>query len=316
MSAVDAAERFVPLPTDETLGESSVDDVIAVEELRMRYGATEAVAGINLRVARGEIFAFLGPNGAGKTTTVEILEGFRERTDGSVYVLGVDPSRGGREWRNRIGAVLQESSAEPGLTVRECLELYAGYYDKPRSTEETIALVGLAAKADARGEHLSGGQRRRLEVALALIGDPELIFLDEPTTGFDPSARRTAWSVIEGLRDLGKTVFLTTHYMDEAESLADRIAVIAHGKIVAEGAPRTLGGREAMPASVSFRLPVGVDYPHGRRQNGRVMLESTQPLRDIAMLAGWAHAHELEIEDLEVRKPSLEDVYLDLTRAE
>ncbi|HKD94941.1 MAG TPA: ABC transporter ATP-binding protein [Gaiellaceae bacterium] len=303
-------------PRDEKLAECAVENVIVVEGLRMRYGATEAVAGIDLRIARGEIFAFLGPNGAGKTTTVEILEGFRERTDGTVSVLGVDPNDGGREWRNRIGAVLQESSAEPGLTVRQCLQLYAGYYDNPRSIDETLALVGLAAKADARGEHLSGGQRRRLEVALALIGDPELLFLDEPTTGFDPSARRTAWSVIEGLRDLGKTVFLTTHYMDEAESLADRIAVITQGKIVAEGTPVALGGREAMPTSVSFRLPDGVEYPHGRRENDRVVLESRQPLSDVAGLAAWADAHRVEIEDLEVSKPSLEDVYLELTRTD
>jgi ABC-2 type transport system ATP-binding protein len=314
MSLLGEPERFVAKPTDEARAESAVDDVVVVEGLRMRYGATEAVAGIDLRVGRGEIFAFLGPNGAGKTTTVEILEGVRERTDGTVSVLGVDPRRGGREWRNRIGAVLQESSSEPGLTVRECLELYAGYYDNPRPIDETIALVGLATKADARGEHLSGGQRRRLEVALALIGDPELIFLDEPTTGFDPSARRTAWSVIEGLRDLGKTVFLTTHYMDEAENLADRIAVIAQGRVVAEGTPRTLGGREAMPASVSFRLPAGIEYPHGRRRNGSVVLESTQPLRDVVALAAWANPQRVEIEDLEVRKPSLEDVYLELTR--
>jgi ABC-2 type transport system ATP-binding protein len=316
MSLVNASERLVALPKDRKPADFVAEDVIVVEGLRMRYGGTEAVAGITFRVARGEIFAFLGPNGAGKTTTVEILEGFRERTGGSISVLGADPSEGGREWRNRIGAVLQESSAEPGLTVRECLELYAGYYDKPRAIEETIALVGLAAKADARGEHLSGGQRRRLEVALALIGDPELIFLDEPTTGFDPSARRTAWSVIAGLRDLGKTVFLTTHYMDEAENLADRIAVIAQGKIVAEGTPRALGGREAMPASVSFRLSAGIDYPYGRRENSLVVLESMQPLRDVAALAAWADANALEVEELEVRKPSLEDVYLELTRAE
>jgi len=293
-----------------------VEPVIVVEGLRKRYGATEAVAGIDLRVARGEIFAFLGPNGAGKTTTVEILEGFRERTEGMVSVLGADPAHAGGAWRNRVGAVLQESNAEPGLTVRECLELYAGYYDKPRSIDETIALVGLAAKADARGEHLSGGQRRRLDVALALIGDPELIFLDEPTTGFDPSARRAAWKVVDGLRELGKTVFLTTHYMDEAENLADRIAVIAQGRIVAEGTPRTLGGRETMAARVSFRLPAGVEYPHGRRENGRVVLDSAQPLRAVAALATWAEAQHVEIEDLDVRKPSLEDVYLDLTASE
>ena len=290
--------------------------VIVVEGLRKRYGSTDAVAGIDLRVARGEIFAFLGPNGAGKTTTVEILEGFRERSEGTVSVLGVDPAQAGGEWRNRVGAVLQESNAEPGLTVRESLQLYAGYYAQPRSIDETIALVGLAAKADARGEQLSGGQRRRLDVALALIGDPELIFLDEPTTGFDPSARRAAWEVVDGLRALGKTVFLTTHYMDEAERLADRIAVIAQGRIVAEGTPRTLGGREAKATRVSFRLPAGVEYPNGRRENGRVVLESGQPLRDIAALAAWADAQQVEVEDLDVRKPSLEDVYLELTASE
>ena len=290
--------------------------VIVVEGLRKHYGSTEAVAGIDLRVERGEIFAFLGPNGAGKTTTVEILEGFRQRTQGTVSVLGADPAHAGGEWRNRVGAVLQESNAEPGLTVRECLELYAGYYDKPRSIDETIELVGLAGKAGARGEQLSGGQRRRLDVALALIGDPELIFLDEPTTGFDPSARRAAWKVVGGLRDLGKTVFLTTHYMDEAENLADRIAIIARGRIVAEGTPRTLGGREAMATRISFRLPDGVEYPHGRNEHGRVMLESSQPLRDLATLATWADARRFVIEDLDVRKPSLEDVYLKLTASE
>jgi ABC-2 type transport system ATP-binding protein len=292
------------------------EDVVVVEGLRKHYGATEAVAGIDLRVTRGEIFAFLGPNGAGKTTTVEILEGFRERSEGTVSVLGVDPAQGGRGWRNRIGAVLQESSAEPGLTVRECLELYAGYYERPRPIDETIALVGLAGKADERGEHLSGGQRRRLEVALALIGDPDLIFLDEPTTGFDPSARRAAWDVVAGLRDLGKTVFLTTHYMDEAEYLADRIAVIAQGRIVAEGSPQTLGGRETMATRVSFRLPAGIEYPEGTPENGRVVLESAQPLRDLAALTAWADAQQVEIVDLDVRKPSLEDVYLELTADE
>ena len=292
------------------------DFVIEVEGLRKRYGSMEAVAGIDLRVARGEIFAFLGPNGAGKTTTVEILEGFRERTAGTVSVLGVDPAHAGGEWRNRVGTVLQESNAEPGLTVRECLELYAGYYDKPRSIDDTIALVGLAGRADARSEHLSGGQRRRLDVALALIGDPELIFLDEPTTGFDPSARRAAWKVVDGLRALGKTVFLTTHYMDEAENLADRIAVIAQGRIVAEGTPQTLGGRETMAARVSFRLPAGVEYPSGRNEDGRVVLESTEPLREVAALANWADGQQVEVEDLDVRKPSLEDVYLELTASE
>src|SRR6201987_4536652 len=215
-----------------------MEPAVSVKGLRKRYGQVDAVAGIDLEVERGEIFAFLGPNGAGKTTTVEILEGFRPRSAGEVSVLGADPAHAGSEWRNRVGSVLQASAPEPGLTVRECLELYAGYYDAPRGIDETIALVGLQGKADTFGEQLSGGQRRGLDVALALIGDPELVFLDEPTTGFDPSARRAAWGVIGGLRDLGKTVFLTTHYMDEAEQLADRIAIIGAGRIVAEGTPQ------------------------------------------------------------------------------
>ena len=293
--------------------------VISVRGLRKRYAAVEAVAGIDLEVRRGEIFAFLGPNGAGKTTTVEILEGFRSRSEGEVSVLGTDPAHASSEWRNRVGCVLQESSAEPGLTVRECLELYAGYYEKPRDIDDTIALVGLEGKAESQGEELSGGQRRRLDVALALIGDPELVFLDEPTTGFDPSARRAAWGVIDGLRDLGKTVFLTTHYMDEAENLADRIAIISGGTIVAEGTPRTLGGRERMAAHISFTLPEGIataDLPlHGSPANGRVVVESERPLADLRTLADWALARGIDLPDLDVRRPSLEDVYLQLTGA-
>jgi ABC-2 type transport system ATP-binding protein len=276
-------------------------------------------------VSRGEIFAFLGPNGAGKTTTVEILEGFRKRTAGEVDVLGIDPARADGTWRDRVGVVLQESQPEPGLTVRECLRLYGGYYRAPRDIAATISLVGLDGKEDALAEQLSGGQRRRLDVALALIGDPELIFLDEPTTGFDPSARRNAWGVISGLRELGKTVFLTTHYMDEAENLADRIAVIAAGRIVAEGTPETLGGRERMAARVRFTLPVGLGVdglPDELRRlvrsdaNDRVVLESGRPLRDVKTLADWALAQDVELPDLEVRRPSLEDVYLELTEAQ
>ena len=298
------------------------DAVISVRGLRKSYGHVEAVAGIDLDVFRGEIFAFLGPNGAGKTTTVEIFEGFRTRTAGDVSVLGVDPARATPAWRDRVGVVLQESQPEPGLTVRECLELYAGYYRTPRDIDETIALVGLEERADVLGEHLSGGQRRRLDVALALIGDPELIFLDEPTTGFDPSARRTAWGVIDGLRTLGKTVFLTTHYMDEAENLSERIAVIAAGRIVAEGTPATLGGRAGMAALVRFTLP----EPHNTdglpvplRQlvreavDGRVVLETRRPLADVKLLADWALERGLDLPDLDVRRPSLEDVYLELT---
>jgi ABC-2 type transport system ATP-binding protein len=298
-----------------------VDPVITVHGLRKRYGAVEAVRGIDLEVRRGEIFAFLGPNGAGKTTTVEILEGFRGRTEGEVSVLGVDPARADGAWRNRVGAVLQESEPEPGLTVRECLELFAGYYEHPRDIDETIALAGLQEKADSLAPQLSGGQRRRLDVALALIGDPELIFMDEPTTGYDPSARRAAWGVIAGLRDLGKTIFLTTHYMDEAESLADRIAVIAGGRIVAQGTPRSLGGRELMAARIAFTLPSGLsqgDLPEAVRAlarftNGAVVLEADRPLPVLKALADWALERNVDLPDLDVRRPSLEDVYLALT---
>src|ERR1700730_6251273 len=297
--------------------------VISVQDLRKNYEDVEAVAGIDLEVSRGEIFAFLDPNGAGKTTTVEILEGFRMRSAGEVSVLGVDPAHARGPWRDRVGVVLQESQPEPGLTVRECLRLYAGYYSAPRDITETIALVGLEEKADALTEQLSGGQRRRLDVALALIGDPELIFLDEPTTGFDPSARRAAWGVIAGLRELGKTVFLTTHYMDEAENLADRIAVIAAGGIVAEGTPETLGGLQRMAATLRFTLPDGVNadaLPDSLRQlirsdaNGRIVLESRRPLLDVKTLADWALARRIDLPDLDLRRPSLEDVYLELTQ--
>jgi ABC-2 type transport system ATP-binding protein len=301
-----------------------VEPVVSVRGLRKTYGPVEAVAGIDLEVQRGEIFAFLGPNGAGKTTTVEILEGFRDRTDGEVSVLGIDPAHSDAAWRNRVGAVLQESNAEPGLTVRESLQLYSGYYLEPRDIPETISLVGLDEKADTQAAQLSGGQRRRLDVALALIGDPELIFLDEPTTGFDPSARRTAWHVIAGLRELGKTVFLTTHYMDEAEQLADRIAVIAGGKIVAEGTPSTLGGRNRMPATIRFTLPAEAsagELPAELRArladaDGRITLTTERPLVDVRTLAEWALGRGLDLPDLDVRRPTLEDVYLELTEAQ
>jgi ABC-2 type transport system ATP-binding protein len=303
-------------PTDDAA------PVVAIRGLRKRYGDLEAVRGIDLEVTRGEIFAFLGPNGAGKTTVVEILEGFRARSAGEVTVLGADPARAGGEWRDRVGVVLQESHPEPGLTVRECLTLYAGYYRNPRPIDDTIALVGLAGKADAMAEKLSGGQRRRLDVALSLIGDPELIFLDEPTTGFDPSARRAAWDVIAGLRDLGKTVFLTTHYMDEAEHLADRIAVIVGGEIVAEGTPSTLGGRDRMAAAIRFTLPQGVDAGDlpaslrplaAGRPGAPVVLRSEAPLVHLQALAEWALGRGLDLPDLDVRRPTLEDTYLALT---
>jgi len=278
------------------------EPVISIRGLRKSYGEFEAVRGIDLEVQAGEVFAFLGPNGAGKTTTVEILEGYRERSGGEVAVLGEDPEHAGRAWRERIGVVLQSCRLDPYLTVRESLGLYAGYYRAPRPGEETIELVGLGAKADARTGSLSGGQQRRLDVGMALVGDPELLFLDEPTTGFDPSARRQAWDVIAGLRDLGKTVFLTTHYMDEAQRLADRVAVIAGGQIVASGTPADLGDRESLPARISYRL--GAE---------EVSVESRSLVADLHELTGRAMAEGLDLAGLEVTRPSLEDVYLSLT---
>jgi ABC-2 type transport system ATP-binding protein len=296
--------------------------VITTRGLVKRYGRREAVAGVDLDVYPGEIFAFLGPNGAGKTTTVEILEGFQDRTAGEVRVLGVDPADAGSDWRERVGVVLQESAPEPGLSVRECLALYAGYYNAPRGIDDTIALVELEESADTLAAHLSGGQRRRLDVALALIGDPEVVFLDEPTTGFDPSARRAAWGVIAGLRRLGKTVFLTTHYMDEAEYLADRIAVLVAGRIVAEGTPKSLGGRDRMTATIRFTLPSRLsvrDLPAGLRPlaestaDGTTSLRTGSPLVHIEMLANWALGQGVDLPDLAVGRPTLEDVYLELT---
>ncbi len=301
------------------------EPAISVGGLRKSYGELEAVRGIDLEVAAGEIFAFLGPNGAGKTTTVEILEGYRQPSAGKVSVLDSDPADAGRAWRQRIGVVLQDCNLQPELTVRESLELYAGYYETPRSVDETIELVGLQDQGDQRARRLSGGQQRRLDVGLALVGNPELLFLDEPTTGFDPSARRQAWEVIANLRELGKTVFLTTHYMDEAQALADRVAIIAGGEIVAEGAPGELGGRDAA-ALISFRLPTGVSAGDLPREvaaalggaatphpNGQVQLRTDDPVAILNALTSWALARNLDLAGLEVRRPSLEDVYLELT---
>jgi ABC-2 type transport system ATP-binding protein len=296
--------------------------VIEVSGLRMSYDGVEAVRGIDLQVYRGEIFTFLGPNGAGKTTTVEILEGHRKRTAGDARVLGEDPEHADRWWRSRVGVVLQSSRVEPQLTVRECLELYAGYYPAPRSVQEVIELVGLKTRSEVRCGQLSGGQQRRVDVALALVGDPELVFLDEPTTGFDPAARRSAWQMIDGLRQLGKTVFLTTHYMDEAEALADRIVVIKTGVIVAEGTPATLGGRDRAAYQITFSLPEGVaidELPIASAreldQSGKVLIESEQVMATLRSLSGWAIAHRYNISDLLVRRPALEDVYLGLTES-
>ena len=288
----------------------------------MSYGTLDALVGVDLEVRRGEVFAFLGPNGAGKTTTVEILEGFRHRTGGDVCVLGADPGRAGGEWRSRIGVVLQESQPEPELTVEECVSLYAGYYAHPRQVRNTIDVVGLADRASARCGHLSGGQRRRLDVALALIGDPELLFLDEPTTGFDPSARHMAWEVIAGLRDLGKTIFLTTHYMEEAERLADRIAVIVKGRIVAEGTADSLGDRAAQLSTIRFTLPKDMstsDLPPSvllavsGDTDSKIEAKASSPLVLVGALAAWASERGVDLPDLQVSRPSLEDIYLQLT---
>jgi ABC-2 type transport system ATP-binding protein len=281
------------------------DPVISIRGLRKSYGELEAVRGIDLDVQAGEVFAFLGPNGAGKTTTVEILEGYRKRGGGDVTVLGEDPEHGDRAWRERIGMVLQSCRLDPYLTVRESLALYAGYYSAPRPVEEVVELVGLASKADARTGSLSGGQQRRLDVGMALVGDPELLFLDEPTTGFDPSARRQAWETIAGLRDLGKTVFLTTHYMDEAQHLADRVTIIARGAIVASGTPADLGQRESLPTTIRYRLD-GED----------VSFETRTPVAALHELTTRAVEQGLELERLEVTRPNLEDIYLSLTAEE
>ncbi|HET6795260.1 MAG TPA: ABC transporter ATP-binding protein, partial [Acidimicrobiales bacterium] len=237
------------------------DLAIRVAGLRMGYGRREVLHGIDLEVRRGEIFAFLGPNGAGKTTTVEILEGYRRRTGGDVEVLGSDPERGGAGWRERVGVVLQTCTPEPELTVAETVALYAGFYSDPRPVAEVIELVGLSEEATTRVEGLSGGQQRRLDVGLALVGRPELVFLDEPTTGFDPAARRAAWKVIADLRATGVTVFLTTHYLEEAEFLADRIAVIAGGRIVASGTPSTLGGRDRSVTRIRVETGPAAELP-------------------------------------------------------
>jgi ABC-2 type transport system ATP-binding protein len=291
---------------------------IQVQGLRKSYGPKEAVRGVDLEVRTGEILALLGPNGAGKTTTVEILEGFHRASAGEVRVLGQDPWGADRAHRDRIGIVLQESQPEINLTVRECLQLYAGYYSAPRDVDETIALAGLGEQIDQETTRLSGGQRRRLDVALALIGDPELIFLDEPTTGFDPAARRASWEVISGLRALGTTILLTTHYMEEAERLADRIAVMRDGVIVATGTPATLGGRNRATGTIAFTLPDGIELDElapgaSLDDERRVVMSSAAPMADLHELTGRALALGLELSDIEVRRPTLEDVYLELT---
>ena len=292
---------------------------IVVKELRKSYGATEAVRGVSFTVAAGEVFGLLGPNGAGKTTIIEILEGSRVRSAGTVTVLGVDPAHGGRSLRRRVGLVLQELSVAPQLSVTELLDLFGGYYPAPLATAHVLELTGLSEKAHARVRTLSGGQQRRLDVALGLVGNPELIFLDEPTTGFDPSARRGAWELVRNMRSLGKTIVLTTHYMDEAQNLADRICVIAAGQVVAQGTPDTLRGTDEHRTFIRFAAD-GIDVRglpvQGRVDDGVVTVETTTPTRAVHELTGWALDHDVELEALEVSRPSLEDVYLELTSDE
>jgi ABC-2 type transport system ATP-binding protein len=288
---------------------------ISVRDLRKSYGEVEAVRGVSFEVGHGEVLALLGPNGAGKTTTVEILEGYRERTSGDVTVLGVDPAHGGVELRQRIGIVLQECGIDAYLTVREVVQMHREYYRAPRDLDEVIELVGLAEKAQSRVKTLSGGQQRRLDVALGLIGDPELLFLDEPTTGFDPSARRQSWDIVSNLTKLGKTVLLTTHYMDEAQALADRVIVIAKGRIVAQGTPADIGGRDLDKTIITFARPTSLDgLPVVVSTAADVCrFETADATRDLHRLTGWAIERGIAIDALDVRKPSLEDVYLRLT---
>ena len=296
------------------------ETVISVRGLTMSYGDVQVLHGIDLEIRRGEVCAIVGPNGAGKTTTVEILEGYRSRSGGSVTVLGVDPGRPTRAWRSQIGIVLQTCEMPAELTAWELVERFAGYYPRPRPVAETLELVGLADRGDARAGTLSGGQQRRLDVAMALVGDPDVLFLDEPTTGFDPSARHQAWSVITRLRELGKTIVLTTHYMEEAEALADRVIVIVAGHVVAEGTPDTLGGRDAAPATIRFRLPDGITAEQlptlpGRHlmvDRGHVKMAGAD-LADLGALLDWAREHSVPLPGLTVERPSLEDVYLELT---
>jgi ABC-2 type transport system ATP-binding protein len=296
---------------------------IEVRDLRKSYGEVEAVSGVSFEVARGEVFCLLGPNGAGKTSTVEILEGYRTRSAGEARVLGRDPAHGHRELRERVGIVLQQSGVQTDLTVAELIEMYGRYYSRRRPVDELIELVELGEKRDVRARNLSGGQLRRLDLALGLVGDPDLLFLDEPTTGFDPGARRQAWSTIRSLCDLGKTVFLTTHYMDEAQHLANRVAVMNAGKIIAIGRPEELGGRDLRPAEIRFSLPSGwslgdiPDVPCEQRtlEGDRVLVLTKEPVVASARITTWALDHDVDLGHFSVSQPTLEDIYLELTRS-
>jgi ABC-2 type transport system ATP-binding protein len=293
-------------------------NAIEVVDLHKSYGSTRAVQGISFSVAEGEVFAMLGPNGAGKTTTVEILEGFRRRDSGNVSVLGYDPATDNRSLKEQLGIVLQTTGVDPYLTVAETIDMFRGYYPKPRSRDEVLKLVGLEEKRDTRVTKLSGGQRRRLDVAIALAGDPALLFLDEPTSGFDPGARRNAWEVIKGLAALGKTIFLTSHAMDEVQYLADRVVIISSGKVVAEGTPDTLAGRQKQTTIVRFRIAAQVELPESLRatthvDGEEVEIETADPTRTLYDLTSWAVQQGVTLESLEVTRPSLEDVYLAIT---
>ena len=295
------------------------DIAIEVNGLRKSYGQIEAVRGIDLQVLKGEVFALLGPNGAGKTTTVEILEGHRRRSAGHVDVLGHDPARNESQLKQRIGIVLQTTGVEPFLTVEETIALFGAYYPHPRPLGEILDVTGLTQQRRTRVHRLSGGQQRRLDVAVGLAGDPELLFLDEPTTGFDPSARRSAWEMVKNLQSLGKTVFLTTHNMDEAEYLADRVAIIVRGEIVAEGAPSELTHGDTT-TTIRFRL--GSDSPKlpeglpavTRTDDGQVTVQTGTPTKTLYELTRWANELGLELEELTVSRPSLEDIFLDLVQ--
>jgi ABC-2 type transport system ATP-binding protein len=296
--------------------------VVRATAVRKAFGSSVALDGLDLEVGAGEIVAVLGPNGAGKTTLLSILEGLLERDGGEVEVLGTDPGAAGPEWRERIGIVLQETAIEPLLTVRESLALYSGYYRDPYPVDEVIELVGLGDSEATRAGRLSGGQRRRLDVGIAMCGAPELLFLDEPTTGFDPAARRSAWQMIAGLRERATTVLLTTHYMEEAAALADRVVIVSQGRVLASGAPADLGSDRGMPTVISFGLPEGrspdgMPEPEGGRivagADGRFTLRTGQPTADLALLAGWAAEAGLELQELAVSPPTLEDVYLEIT---
>jgi ABC-2 type transport system ATP-binding protein len=294
--------------------------VVTVEGLRKSYGDVERIHGISFEVQAGEIFGFLGTNGAGKTTTIEILEGYRSRNGGHVAVLGTDPARADRSWRNRIGLVLQECELDPVYTVQETVSMFARYFEHATDVMGTIGAVGLTEKCDDRIGHLSGGQKRRLDVALGMIGDPEVLFLDEPTTGLDPSARREMWTMVEGLRDLGKTIFLTTHYMDEAQHLADRIIILRAGEIAAQGTPEELSRSLGDSTEVTFSAPGEIALERLRSALGvsveiegsLVRFRTDHVQGDLAIVLGWAEREQVDLSDLQVAQPTLDSVFVRL----